>query len=671
MIKVIARKLLGFDTEQLWNNLTGSFILVFDDGEEIVTDSRETIYSHYTWVFHKVYPKTPLLKKHHVSSVLKGERLSSSTHIKLFASVLWDSYRAYPELDSVELVDSLSLLLYQASNNLYNSILARIEDSVVSLDIVDFIDVLENPTIKKVLQEIQPEEKSIENAYNVIKHGLKKDPDLKFNPLSRATNSGLVKEAQVLQCLGPRGYVTDIDSNQFKVPILRGYAKGIRRLYDSVIESRSASKALYFSKSDLQNAEYFSRKLQLLCQTVKNLHRGDCGSTEYLVWKIKPPVIEDGKKTFPGDLTYLVGKYYLDQETNTLKTIRETDTFLEGKTLKIRSVISGCSHPDPYGICSTCFGELSINVPKNTNIGQFCATTLTQKSSQSILSTKHLDANAAVEKIILNSEDRNYLKVSTTGGSYLLSDNLKGKSVKIMIPAAQALGLTDVHQVSDVHKLGTTRVSEIFKFVMIVRNKDHEEHVPLIVNKGKRMASLSYAALEFIRRKGWIVDDKENFIIDMEGWNFNDLLMDLPNRHFNMSDVTQSIAKLLESRMADVNNPDENKDPEAVLLDLYELVTKHLSVNLAVLEVTLLPALIRSIDNMDFRIPKSYTTKVMGASKQTIRNRSMSAAMAYEYHKDTLVDPASYFKTNRPYHQMDALIKPFETIQYLDSLNKK
>ena len=668
MIKIAARTLLNFDTEYLWGKLTGEFALVFDDGEELLTDSRQTIYSHYTWIFHKQYPKTPLLKKHHVSDVLKSDRLSSSTHIKLFASILWDVYRAYPEREKVDLLDDLSLLLYQTSSNLYNALLNRIENSVVSLDIIDFINVLDNPAIKKVLEELEPNAKSIENAYEIIKHGLRKDATLAFNPLARATQAGLIKEAQALQCLGPRGYVTDIDSNQFPVPILRGYTKGIRKLYDSFIESRSASKSLYFSKSDLQNAEYFSRKLQLLCQTVKNLHHCDCGSTDYLVWKIKPPVFENDKKTFPGDLNYLVGKYYLDPETNQLKAIKESDKHLEGKTLKIRSVIAGCSHPDPYGICSTCFGELALMVPKNTNIGQVCATTLTQKSSQSILSVKHLDSSAAVEKIELSSEDRKFLKVSTDGGSYLLADNLKGKSVKLMIPSSQAIGLTDILEVTDVHKLATTRVSEIFKFVMIVRNKDYEDHVPLIVNRGKRMASLSYTALEFIKRKGWIVDDKENFIIDMDGWNYNDSLLSLPNRHFNMSDVTQSIAKLLESRMADVSNSEDSKDPEAVLYELYELVTKHLSVNLAVLEVTLLPALIRSIDNMDFRVPKSFTSRVMGASKQTIRYRSLSAAMAYEYHKDTLVDPASYFKTNRPYHQMDVLLKPYETLKYLEGV---
>lgn len=669
MYKITARKLLSFDTEQLWNNLTGEFILVFDDGEELLTNSKETIYSHYTWMFHKTYPNTPLLKKHHVSSIIKTGRLSSSTHIKLFASILWDTYRAYNVTDSTKFVDELALLLYKTSCNLYNALLYRIENSVVSLDIVDFIEVLEHPSIKDVLSKLEPTQSSIDNAYEVIKYGLNKEEALSLNPIARAVQSNLVKGAQVLQCLGPRGYLTDIDSNIFPNPILRGYAKGIRKLHDSMIESRSASKSLYFSKSDLQNAEYFSRKLQLLCQTVKNLHHCDCGSTEYLTWKVKPPTFDDGEMTFPGDLTYLVGKYYLDPETNSLKAIKESDKHLEGKTLKIRSVIAGCAHPDPYGICSTCFGELGIAVPAHTNIGQACATTLTQKSSQAILSVKHLDSSSVVERIDLSTDEKKFLKVSPSGNGYMLSDNLKGKRIKLYIPAAQAIGLTDVLEVTDVHKLGATRVSEISRINMFVFYKDFEERVPLSVNKGKRMASLSYAALDFIKKKGWTIDERENFIIDLDGWNFNDTLMGLPIRHFNMSDVTQSIAKILESRMSEVNNQEDNKEPEAVLLDLYELVTRHLSVNLAVLEVTLLGALIRSIDNMDFRIPKSYTTSVMGASKQTIRNRSISGAMAYEYHKDTLIDPASYFKTNRPSHQMDVFLCPYETIQSLEKRN--
>jgi hypothetical protein len=665
MIRILARKLLDFETDDLWLNLKGDFILLFDDGE-IITNAKMTIYSHYAWVFHKQYPKTPMLKKHHVQTVLGNKRLAASTHIELISSVLWDSFEAYPELDKVKLVDNLAIMAYKTTNKIYNDLTHKAEDFVVSLDAIDFLNILENPQVKETLSNLEPDHQSIDKAYSVLQTALKVDKDCELNPLSRGVRAKLIKEAQVLQCLGPRGYITDIDSNVFPKPVMRGYFQGFRLFHDSLVESRSAAKALYFSKKDLQDAEYFSRRLQLLSQTVKNLHHGDCGSTNYLNWHVRPAMFENGEKIYDGDLKYMVGKYYKDPHTGKLKAIKETDKHLENTTIQIRSVVAGCNHPDPYGVCSTCFGELAVMVPENTNIGQLCATSLTQKSSQAILSTKHLDSNSSVEAIGLNPDDKKYLKVASSGNSYMLSDSLKGKQIKLCVSSSEASGLTDIASVSDVHRLAMTRVSEITTIALIVKHKDVEIDVPIVVSRGKRLASLTYSALEFIKKKGWLIDDKENFIIDLDGWNFNDSLLTLPVRHFNMSDVTQAIAATLESNMTVIKSTDDRKDPEAVLVELFDLVVKHLSINLCVLEVTLLGAMVISNDNRDFRIPKGFTTREMGAAKQTIPNRSMGGAMAYEYHRDTLQDPASFIKTNRPDHQFDVMLCPQEVIESMD-----
>jgi hypothetical protein len=664
-MKILARKLNEFSVEQLWENLVGSFTLVFDDGEMEVS-AKETIYSHYVWEFHRKYPNAPLLKSHHVRSTIKTGRLGANTHIKLIGTVLWDIFDNYTQLEKVQFVDDLAKLAYRVTNKLYNELTYRLEDSVVSLDIVDFIQILENPKVKNVLDNMQPTSDDINKAYAALDYALLKDEDLKQNPLAKGAKSRLIKQAQILQCLGPRGMVTDIDSNYFPEPIMRGYVRGFRSIYDSMIESRSAAKALYFSKKDLQDAEYFSRKLQLLCQTVKNLHHTDCGSTNYLNWHVRPAVYQDGEKISSSDIDYLLGKYFLDPDTNKLRPIRPSDTYLEGKTIKVRSVIAGCNHPDHYGICSVCFGELANVVPANTNIGQLCSTTLTQKSSQSILSTKHLDSNSSAEAIVILQEDKRFIKVSSSGSEYLLSDHLKGKGVKLIISSAEASSLTDVANVTDVHKLAMTRVSEITTVGFMVENKGLQI-TPIELNRGKRYASLTYAALDFIKRKGWSVDEKENFIIDLDGWNFNDPVFSLPARHFNMSDVTQTIAAMLESNMEDVRNSSDVKAPEAIVVELYDLVNKYLSVNLAVLEVTLLGALVRSNDSGDYRIPKGFTNREMGASKRTIPSRSLGGAMAYEYHYNTLIDPRSHIKANRSEHPFDVMLLPQEV---LDSRRK-
>jgi len=662
-VKILAKTLNQYTTDQLWDNLRGNFTLVFDDGE-IQTNAKMTIYSHYAWEFHRRYSQVPLLVSHHVQSILKGSTLGAKTHISLLERILWDTFDKYPNANKVQFVDELAKLAYFITNQYYyNELTYRTEPYVNSLDIVDFIEVMDNKDVKSVLSSVEATEYGISQAYNAISYALKKEPTLANNPLSKGMRSKLVKEGQVLQCLGPRGKVTDIDSNYFNKPIMVGYVGGFKNLYDSMIESRSAAKALYFSKKELQDAEYFSRKLQLLCQTVKNLHHGDCGSKNYLSWHVKPPIIENGEIVSGGDLQYLIGKYYLDTETNKLKIITKDDKHLEDKTIKIRSVVAGCNHPDPYGICSVCFGQMADVIPERTNIGQYTSTTLTQKSSQSILSTKHHDGSSSSESIQLTPEEKKFFKTASDGVSYLLSENLKGKKVKVIIASHEAQGLTDITFVDDVHKLAMTRVSEITDMGFVVEHRDIEKTDYFTVSRGKRYASLTYAALDYIRKHGWTVDDKRNFIIDLGQWNFSEKFLSIPARHFNMSDVTQSIAQMLESNMKEIKNAEEMKDPEAILVELFDLVTKHLSINICVLEVTLLGAMVISNSGRDFRIPKAYTTREMGASKQTIPNRSMGAAMAYEYHVNTIFDPASFFKANRPDHQFDVMLCPQEVLQ--------
>ena len=177
---------MSFTTQELWNNLKGNFILVFDDGE-IVTNSRETIYSHYAWGFHKQFPGTPLLKSHHVNSYIsKDVRLSSSTHISLLQKILWDTYYAQVNTwvmqpQTVKIVDVLSRMVYEASNNMFNELSHHLENSVVSLDIVDFIEILESPDIKEVLEKVTYDQEYIDNSYKAIQDSLNNNPQLKNN----------------------------------------------------------------------------------------------------------------------------------------------------------------------------------------------------------------------------------------------------------------------------------------------------------------------------------------------------------------------------------------------------------------------------------------------------------------------------------------------------------
>jgi hypothetical protein len=463
------------------------------------------------------------------------------------------------------------------------------------------------------------------------------------NPIALASRSKLVSFGQVQQCVGPRGFLTDTDSTEFSYPVMRSYVSGMRLFEEELIESRSAAKALLFSKSPLQQAEYFSRRLQLMSQIVQNLHMGDCGSTDYLRWQVRAK-----------DLKQMIGKHYLD-DSGKLKTITSNSQDLIGKTIKIRSVIH-CAHPDPYGICSTCFGDLALSVPEGTNIGQMCCTSLAQKSSQNVLSVKHLDGSSVVSGITLTEHERKFLKVAPDDNSYMLADGLKGEHVKLVISSKQSSNITDIMDIGDVNELNITRVSELndVGIKRVVAGK--EELEVIIVSLNGRMASMTYPLLAYVRMHGWNVDEIGNYVIDMKDWDWSKEVLTLPLRHFNMSDHSRDIASMLESSVDKLQERDHIASPDAALVELFDLVNDKLEVNLAVLDVVLYASMIVSAEDGNFMLPKPWTDKGLGVMRMSMANRSLSAAMAYEGHREIIVNPDSFVNTNRPDHPMDFLL---------------
>jgi hypothetical protein len=640
--------------------LTGDFVLVFDNGEEITTNAHETLYTSYALDFFREYPNTPLLPHHHIQSIIGNGRLGSDSHLQILGTCMWSVYDCYVAAyvnnggNETDFRDSLAEKIYQLTNLIYNDLSYRLEDYVVSLDITDFINVVNQPDIKNANDTVQATQQSIDHTYTVIKDALINSEELRDNPISLASRSKLVNVNQVLQCIAPRGYLTDTDSCLFPVPVLRGYVQGLRSFHDSFIESRSAAKSLIFSKTPLQQAEYFSRRLQLMSQIVQHLHSGDCGSTIYLLWKVRGPTIENGAVKRAGDLKQLAGKFYMDSDDK-LKIIHGDDHDLVGRTLKIRSVIH-CCHPDPYGICSTCFGELSLSVPANTNIGQMCCTSLAQKSSQNVLSVKHLDGSSVVDGIILSESEQQYLKVAIDDNSYMLADHLKGQHIQIVICAEQATNITDIMEVANVETLNITRVSELAEigFRVIADGVTHTETIDVSLNG--RLASMTYPLLKYIRAHGWGIDACGNYTISMDDWDWKSTILTLPLKHFNMSDHSADIAKMLESSVDKLQERDNNVSADTALMELFDLVNDKLTVNLAVLDVVLYSTMIVSAEEGNYGLPKPWGDSGLGIMRASMANRSLSAAMAYEGHREVIVDPNSYIRTNRTEHIFDRLL---------------
>lgn len=491
--------------------------------------------------------------------------------------------------------------------------------------------------------------------------------ELANNPLAAATKAKLVNSNQVLQCVGPRGYLTDIDSMNFRTPILRGYTQGLRTLYNSLIESRSAAKALFFSEDPLKDAEYFSRRLQLLGMSVERLHYTDCGSTEYITWKVKPPIYKGETKIYAGDLYYMQGKYYVDEPTGTLKVLGVEDVHLNNTTIRFRSPVAGCAHPDPRGICAVCFGTMADNVMPDGNLGHNCAASTAKQTSQNVLSTKHHDGSSIVEPITLTDDTRDYFAVDKSASSYFLNKRLKGKPLSVIIQLDDMFGISDILLVKNVEDINISRISQI-EVIGIKSGADTLEVIKeLPVSFNGRYGMLTHQALKYARERSWSHDDNGNFVFDMSGWDFDQPFMTLPNKQYSMSDHSHDVSEVIEARVQDLASRACSESPAATLTELFDIVNTKLNVNISLLEVIIYSAMIVSDENDDYRLPKPWTDKGLGVSTITIPARSLSCAYAFEGQALTLSSARSFFKGSRPDSPLDVFFIP----QQLNQMKSK
>jgi len=647
MLRLHARELAAMTDEQRWALDVGQppqapMEVMFDDGV-LLTTIRKSIYSSYMWDSYIHYPNGPALQRHHIGNA----RLGMDTHLELMNRVLWDTFDAYRGVLDLEL---MCRQIYQAINRLYNVLTYNLEEYITSISILDFIGVSEHPKIKEIVANTEPTSFSVENyCYPKAKDVILNDSSLNDNAVAIVARNGLVSMGQVLQTCVVRGAVADIDERIFRHPIMSNFTSGLDQFHDSLTESRSAAKALSFTQEPLQEVEYFNRKMQLMAGVVMRLHRGDCGSKHYIRWHVHS-----------GDLAKLAGHYY-EGEDGTLHVISTSDKHLIGKTIMKRSTLL-CVHPDPQGVCAACMGQLSLSVPLGDNPGHFSATAMGEQAAQRVLSTKHLDGNSSATGKELTSYEQKFLRTEEDTNILKVSRDLMGKKVLLTLNGKEAEQLSDVTYVERVTDLQTGQITSLTEVLFTtLHDNGNNERSNITVNVGSRHPSLTHEALAYVKEKSWSLDANGNVVIDLTDWNNDHPLFELPLRHVNMLDSMKSIERFMR---ASASSSDSGSGPtlrdyntmEEALRAFYELVTSMLSVNMAHLEILLKSLTIRSEEHRDYRLPRVGNAFVVGAFDTIIENRSLSAAMAYEKHRQVLTSTTTLLNKHRPDHPLDALM---------------
>jgi len=669
-----ANKLIQVPVEELWETLNGHFDLQFDDG--ILEDVNEgtTIYSAYIWDFMRKFPGMPILKRYHLNSVIGKKWVSVNTTNTLLSNVVWDLYDfvvygidprdedarnrvqnpMFAKVDPVEFKETLARHVWDTINKMYNDLSVRCSEWILGISIEDLVEIVNYPPIKELLDmaPTMPTQDMIDTIYAKLKDVLFNDPAVAHNALTKMVKSETINEGQLYQCVGVRGFIADIDSRVFNPAIMRNLTQGIVNAYESQIESRSAAKALAYSEEPLEQSEYYSRRQQLVSQILRNMHETDCGTTNGTSWLVDEE-----------DLKHLEGKNYYDDE-GVLRYVRSTDKHLIGKTIKMRSVFN-CEHPDPYGVCSVCFGQLSLAVFKESNLGQDTSVSMLSDIGQKVLSTKHLDGTSKVDSVSIDMLGKHYLRVGRDGSSYVLSPDLKNATkILLVFDPYTVPGFTDIRNCKSTAELFLSRVSRMNKVGFIVTERGRTTAAELEIGLKKRPASLSFDIINLIRERGWTIDDKGQYIVDITGTEVNAKIFTVPLRHFNMGDQAKAIAALLESRTEDVKVRDEETSVTEFISELYETVNSKLSVNYAVLEAITYSTMIVSAKEEDYSLPKPWTEHGLGVKNRTFRRRSSSTEMAYQGQQDAILDPIRYNLTNVPDHQTDVFIEPAAVLEH-------
>jgi len=654
-MKTIKVRSLLFKTIEELNALPDKFDLIFEDGKEIIATRKKVILSSIFWKLIREYPDTPITYNMYIDSVLDDKPLTSNTHNKLIDNIYIDIINKY-HLHTPKSKEHIWKLIYEVVSDYQNNLNTLSSEYVTSIDILDFIELVENDKIKSTVENTVDDYKSIEVCYNKVKDVIKNEEKIQNNPIVIAIKAGLVNINQVLQTIAVRGKVTEVDGTILPRAIMSNFTKGLTDIYEYAAESRSAAKSLYSSDSKLQDSEYVSRRLQQLCMVVENIDYIDCGSNTYLTWTIQGPTKDEkGNIVYAGDLKYMKGKYYLNELDGSLLELKETDTHLIGTTIKLRSSIY-CKHPDPHKVCEVCYGSLAKNVSRFVNIGHFSVTTLTQQLTQSILSTKHLDYNSSGVTIILNEQTSRYFITNETKTSYKVKSSFKDKNVKIVINKDEVSGIDEIKLCQDVSTLSPIRLSSIEYIEIVYNDKDRDVRELIKLAQGNKKVIFSEEFIRYIKINKWKLDHRNNLNFDLSNWDFELPIFSLPEVEYSFSDHSVLIAKTIESSVKNIKERCTPGKAESTLKELFYLCNSKINVNLSLLEVIIYSLMVNGLDQ--YALGRNRSKGELGVAKQCIHNRSLGTAYTYEDITKLILNPRSFFKLDRPDSVFDVFIDP-------------
>lgn len=626
----------------------------FDDGILLVSRT-DTIYSWYLWHVHRVFQDTEILMEHH----LAGTTVTPKTHMDLLAKIRVSAIRKYSIGDFVN-VPGINKTIYEATNHLYNGMTVRLEEYITSISILDFMDIHFHPRVKEINDALKTKpylsNDDINEGHSQILKVLSEDATLNNNPVARAAKHKLVNPGQIMQCISSRGFVTDVDNHRFPYPIRSGYVEGMKSFGEYAIESRTATTSEFMTATPMQQSEYLNRLLQMSTSVVKRVHPEECNSKESILMVVDTA----------GKLKDMQGIHYYEGEGEhrVEKVLHPDDRHLIGKAIKLRTVFT-CTHPDRYGVCASCYGDLAYNLVLTDNAGHTAAVELQADQSQLLMSHKHHTNSAGSRDFTLSPEATAYLTRKPMQANNIYMRKFVNSSVSIVIYIDEGRNLDDLKHLTDLKSIAPERITHLTGLGFFIKKNGVETRELVSVKADTRTASLTMEALEYVHKTGWTINSEGSYVINMDAWDVDLPLLALPEEQFSTVEYSKTIRKFVKgtsgvkkAKATDAKTIVQYDNPSQALSAFHDMVALKLNVNFSHLAIILFATTSQDIENGDYNLPFSEN-RINGQftrHHEKMKNGNMSAAMAYEEQTSTLFNPRSYLFTKRPTHEFDDIL---------------
>lgn len=644
--------------------------VAMDDGVVVESTQTEIRYSRLFWEIFNHYPNAPILKQHHVTSILGNDALTTNTHLKLCTNILKTVVSSYG-LYLPEQKEPLLALIYQTISDAMGALGIMTEEYVIGLDVLDFVQIAHHPKIKDLRSEAMEAPEKIKYAYEGMLKEIETNSIFDNNGLAKAVRSKMVKLNQVVQCIGFRGFPTEVDGAIYPRPIWSNYTLGNRKFYDMVADSRTAAKAHFYSDSALKDSEYRARKFQLNSVVLEHIVYEDCGSDDLMPWKVQGRRYDtSGTEIYPGDLPMLIGKYYVIDKSDSWRTIngsKEEEAELVGKTIWFRSIL-GCKHRNPHDVCHVCAGELSQNVSRFANLGHLGSVTISGDFTQNILSIKHVNMSSVILRIFLGDYELKYLNTGAKGEGYFLNKFGKDCKVYLSVLRDEAAGLLDIGKSGvdqTLTQLSLPRISRIntirLRLVKTIKGVESKEEVVLNVKMKQNVPMMSRELLAYLAKQGWDVDEDNSFVFDMSKWNHDQPILVLQSKEESFVDLADEVKSMIQSSQKLYKKRIEENACKVLLQELFDTVNSKLRINIIAMEA-LIYGLMTASDK-SYAMARNAERPVLGIGDELTMHRSLGPAMAFEGHETTIFEPMYFYQGTRPDNPMDVFLCPQSVIE--------